>query len=431
MTDAPDGLSGTASALALDRATRRLFDRSSPVIGWGTGSVFEYFHTLFPIRLDYLVDSDASRWGALRHGVEVVSPERIRADGADPFIVIYSSAWPEIQRAIRALGPFASLPASAAFADASTRATLAWSETLMGAPVRPLRRADHAVVVQGPVVPDVTLRVLRSLATLNPDALLVLSTWNDTPASSLAAVAPYAHEVVTSARPEAAGIQNRNYQIVSTRAGLARAMDCGASLILKTRSDLAVLADDIFAKAGWWLAQIGDGAARAYGAEDRLIVPSSYTRKYLLYHPSDMAMLGRAADLWRYWGAPLDARGGSLLSDAWMDRPLTAVNLSGNPTESYLGLEYCRAIGRPVGGTLRDSWAFYRDLFAVVDNDWFDLLWYKNLSIPDAAVRAGVRQTASGHWWRQLLADERMVPGDVVDVDPEALTLRALTGAAL
>ena len=58
---------------------------------------------------------------------------------------------------------------------------------------------------------------------------------------------------------------------------------------------------------------------------------------------------------------------------------------------------------------LQRSEAFYRDLFAVVDNDWFDLLWFKNLSIPDAALRAGVRQTVSQSFWQRLQTDEASV----------------------
>jgi hypothetical protein len=414
---------------ALEEAARRLFDRASPIVGWGTGSVFDYFQSLFPIRLDYLVDSDAARWGTVRRGLEVCAPDRLRSDVRDPFVVIYSGAWPEIQRAFGSLGPLRSLPASAVFADADTRARLAWCEARQGAPVGPRRRAARAIVVQGPVVPHVTTRVLRSLAALNPEALIVLSTWDDTPADVLADAAPYAHEIVTSTRPQTSGIQNRNFQIASTRAGLDRAIACGAGLILKTRTDLAVLADDLFGQAEWWLSRVGHDEARRWGAAERIIVPSSYTRKYLLYHPSDMAMIGRATDLWTYWNAPFDARSGSLLSDDWLDQPLAAVNLSGNPTESYLGLAYARALGRPILGTLDDSWDFYRDLFTVVDNDWFDLLWFKNLSIPDAAIRTGVRETVSGRWWLQRLRDGRGGIAAGAAIDPDRLTLRALAGA--
>jgi len=53
----------------------RLFSRTSRVVGWGSGSVFDYFHGLYPIRLDYLVDNDFKRDGvSAGNGVEIVSP---------------------------------------------------------------------------------------------------------------------------------------------------------------------------------------------------------------------------------------------------------------------------------------------------------------------------------------------------------------------
>ena len=109
---------------------------------------------------------------------------------------------------------------------------------------------------------------------------------------------------------------------------------------------------------------------------------------------------------------------------------MSAVNLAGHPTESYLGLRFCRGLGRPVGGSLVDSWAFYRDLFAVVDNDWFDLLWFKNLSIPDAVRRTGVRQMVTQAFWQRLFASDPLIERDLFEVDPAQVALGALAGAA-
>ena len=39
----------------LERACRRLWDRRSTLVGWGTGSVFEYYQRHWPVRLDALV----------------------------------------------------------------------------------------------------------------------------------------------------------------------------------------------------------------------------------------------------------------------------------------------------------------------------------------------------------------------------------------
>jgi hypothetical protein len=418
-------------ARELGKAGARLFSRTGRVIGWGTGSAFDYFHGLYPIRLDYLVDNDRTRWGHRRRDIEIVSPERLLTEvPADTVIVIYSSSWTEIRDQIVRIGDFLAIPASLAFLDASMREKLSWAETIVERPGRRSPSAFNTVVVQGPVIKGVTAHVLRILTALNPDNLVLLSTWNDTDRTLLAEASAVADEVVTSAQPRIAGVQNRNLQIVSTRAGVARAIDLGARTILKTRTDLAVLGQSVFAQAEQWLQNFDASRARSFGLHNRLIVPSSYTRKYLLYHPSDLTMLGAAEDMMLYWSARLDPRSGELHTVAAPDAALAAVNLAGHPAESYLGLQFCRTLGRPVAGTLVDSWVFYRDLFAVVDNEWFDLLWFKNLSIPDAACRSGVRQMVTGAFWQRLFACDPHVERDLLEINPSHVALAALAGAA-
>jgi hypothetical protein len=140
-----------------------------------------------------------------------------------------------------------------------------------------------------------------------------------------------------------------------------------------------------------------------------------------------MVMLGNASDMARYWSAPLDARTGPLLPTA-DGRTLSELTLAGHPSESYLGLQFCRSLGRAATGTLIDSWAFYRDLFAVVDNDWFDLLWLKNLSFPDEALRGHLRELVTHAFWQRLQCTS---PGDLVEdpgLNPAAVAASALAG---
>ena len=430
MSALPTHLDGSlVDSRSLNEAIRRLAGRSGPLVGWGSGSVFDYFHGLFPIRLDAIIDNDARRWGTRRHGIEIVPPAWLETLSEPALVVIYSASWPEIRAQVGTIGSHLALPASALFADAAVRARLVWSESLAARPkTGRTPRPDRAVVVQGPVVPGVTARVLELTLSLHPHDLVVLSTWADTPPAWLDTVRALADDLVLSERPDQPGIQNRNAQIVSTRAGLARARALGAHTILKTRSDLAVLAPAVFERAAWWLDRIGHDAPREAGLRQRLVVPSSFTRKYLLYHPSDLVMLGHVDDMTRYWAAPLDPRRGHLLSGEWVGQSLTSAALNGNPTESYLGTAFCRRLGRPVRGTLADSWAFYRDLFAVMDNDWFDLLWFKNLSIPDAAVRSGVREIVRQAFWERLVAGDPGLESEMSAVDPDATTLGALAG---
>src|SRR5689334_9506084 len=149
-------------ARSLEKLCGRLYSRSTRVVGWGTGSVFDYFHGLFPIRLDYLVDNDASRWTQTRHGIDVVSPQRLGTeDPQETVVIIYSSSWTEIREQIASLGQFTAVPASAVFADAAVREKLSWAESV--AARNPARHPDprNTIVVQGAVVPEVTAHVLR------------------------------------------------------------------------------------------------------------------------------------------------------------------------------------------------------------------------------------------------------------------------------
>ncbi len=415
-------------ARSLEAARVRLSDRTTRLVGWGSGSVFDYFQSRCPLPLAYLVDNDAARWGGERRGVQVHSPDRLSTE--DPrraVVIIYSAAWPDIQRQLAAMGSYLPIPAAAAFAEPSTLERLSRADAIAARSVATRRPSfRRTIVVQGPIWPDVTTRVLRVMAAQNPDDAIVLSTWNDTDPEQLKTASAEVDDVVLSPRPLPVGIQNRNAQIVSTRAGIERAIDAGATTILKTRTDLAPMASAIFDRADAWSAGLDTSVARAAGLRGRIVVPQSFTRKYLLYHPSDLVMVGAADDLRLYWSAPLDPRTGDLLSPEWMDRPLAIVNMDGNPTESYLGLQFCRTTGRATPGTTRDSWQFYRDLFVVVNNDAFELLWYKNLSLPDITVTSGVRQLVDHAFWHRLQRWDETVEAELRHVDIERTVLRSL-----
>ena len=303
-------------ARGLDQACARLYSRTARVIGWGTGSVFDYFHSLYPIRLDYLVDNDRTRWGQQRRGIEIASPERtaVRSTRQSTVIVIYSSSWTEIRDQIARIGDFIAIPATAAFADASVREKLSWAETIARRPRSRWPSAMNTIVVQGPVTKGVTAHVLRILTALNPDNLVLLSTWDDTDPELLAEAAAVADEVVTSAPPrdrwrsESESADRLDARGHRSRDRSGRAHDPEDANRSRHSGRVGVRAGRAVAAE---LRRRRE--ARRLGLQNRLIVPSSYTRKYLLYHPSDLAMLGAAEDMARYWSTPLDPRSGELL----------------------------------------------------------------------------------------------------------------------
>jgi hypothetical protein len=296
---------------------------------------------------------------------------------------------------------------------------------LVRRPTRP-----HAIVVHGAVLPPVTAFALRVTAITHPCDRIVLSTWDDTPRDVLAEVEPFVDDLVLSPAPAVAGIQDRNRDIVSAHAGIVRARERGATAVLTSRTDLAILDPNVFSAAVVLEARYPARAARAQGLRGRIIVPSAFTRKYLLYHPSAVAMLGATGDLLRYWSAPLDERIGELDGDGRDEVTLRDLGLEGNPTECYLALQFCRQIGWPVRGDVLDSWALYRDLFAVVDHDWFDMLWLTHPAVPDLDVKYGPRQLVTHAFWRRLVTYHTTRNLPVPEVDPGRVTLRQFRVAA-
>jgi len=422
----------SADGYNLFAAFSRLRAPGVRIVGWGTGSVFEYFHERHPFPLEYLVDNDSTRWGDQRHGLRIESPDRLlEEDPSRVLVIIYSGAWMEILSGGQSLAGLIAMPASALLAGPPELRRLRRAAELAAAPIaRGQRLAKDAIVVQGPFVDGMTPQVLRSMRAAHGTNLIVLSTWRDTVAAHLDEVRDLVDEIVLSEMPATRGIQNRNCQIVSTAAGVARARACGARTILKTRTDLAVLAPDVFEHGRQLLASVDCGKARALGLRSRILVPSNFTRKFLPYHPSDLVMLGDADDLAEYWAAPLDPRNGSLTAPEWMKLSLASLAIAGQPAEGYLGTQFCRRLGRPVTGTLADSWAFYRDLFVVTDNDWFELLWLKNLMLPDATLSQGPRQLVHHAFWRRLVAGDPQLERDLREINPDAIGLRDLNGAA-
>ena len=84
----------------------------------------------------------------------------------------------------------------------------------------------------------------------------------------------------------------------------------------------------VFARARHWQRtnRPRRSAARS-GMRGRLIVPSSFTRKFLLLSPLGHGDARRHLRTWQtYWAAPLDPRTGSLLSPEWIDLPLSQLS---------------------------------------------------------------------------------------------------------
>jgi WavE lipopolysaccharide synthesis len=259
-------------------------------------------------------------------------------------------------------------------------------------------RSD-AIVVQGPATAD-TETSLASLRRLYPREKIVLSTWRDIDAALQARLAGYCDAVVVSAPPQLRGGSNRNYQIVSTNAGIARARELGARTVIKMRTDTCLMSPHLFALYRLCGAQYERDVARASGLAGRILVPQTYTKKYFPFHVSDIVMLGDAGDLARYWNVPLDDRALAPEDFSWGRQSLERIGIEGLLPECYLGWHFADGLGlADRSDPLSAYWRLLRDHFVVVDDAWFDLYWLKR---PLHLQPRAVDELVTHHFWQAL-----------------------------
>lgn len=397
-----------------------IYQKGKKVVGWGTGNYFKYFSGMEKLPIQYLVDSNPTVWGKEISGYKVYNPEQLlQEDPNNTIVVIYSTFSNDIIKQIRKMGEFASVTASTIAARKSLIAVnhKLDKEIKYRVPQRnPI--SDKAILVQGPVVADVTIKILGYYANLYPDDHIILSTWQDTPEYLLQELEPFIDEIVLSPYPCNAGVQNRNYQIDSTVQGINKAVELGVQYILKTRSDLIVLSTDILRQCISVQSLYDNHVCNQHGLEGRLLIPTSFTRQFLLYHPSDMVMFGRMNDMKLYWDVQHDNRSFDIAKDELGKyRTLQEFSLEMLPAECYLGVNFAKKIyGDHMGTLLRDSWRFYRDFFAILDDEWFNIFWFKNPWMPDKGTVQQQRLLVSNYFWQQIyfnnVDNEMCIQGD-------------------
>jgi len=374
-------------------------------IGWGTGACFRnpYWPT---IHLDYLVDNDRSKWGSRVNGLAVRNPEVLRnEDPATTIIVIYSQFFRKIVPQLLQIGPFhfATIFAYDGHIHAVRKLNDVRFKT-RAVSRRFTRHKDSAMVMQGPIFPSLTKTLIRCLKALNPGVPLILSTWTDTPSHLLRSVRSHVDYLLLNPAPAFGGGQNRNRQIVSTTRGLEAAAQLGVRKALKLRTDAAPLSQDLFDACEFANSLYDKTAARKQGLHGRLIVPETFTRKYLLYHPSDILMWGHIEDMLQFWHAPQDNRKFNFRSPDWKRKSLYQVARDKHTTECHLAVSFAQSIGWKLKFSLADSWILLRDLFLIQNNDWLDLFWAKSPKLPPLYDTNPLLECLSHYGWQQLIS---------------------------
>lgn len=357
------------------------------VIGWGTKSYFEAVFGKFNCDLAYLVDNEESRVGIKLHGIDVRSTRELFAEDPEKtFVIIYSSFSSEIGKQLESRGFFNYESAGLVFAF--DRFNALENRLLSIFKNRPSSvRNEHGIVIQGPIVPECTEFVVKSYRHIFSNARIVLSTWENTERELLAPCVEFVDDLVLSKMPENCGSHNRNCQIVSTNAGLQKLSGHNLRYVMKTRTDMFVFNENIFHLIDD-LNKFDRSALRQVGMSGRIFVPSSFTRKHLFYHPSDLVVIGCQSDMERYWSIDLDDMCSTNLESLSFENNVS-VSMAKGAAESYICQKFLEKCGISVDFTLENSNNIYRDYFCILDNEQLDIEWIKNMSLVECANCVG------------------------------------------
>lgn len=396
-----------------------IFSGQKKVVGWGTGGYFHYFYSKFPINFAYLIDNNPKMQGKYVKGFLVCSPDILKEeDPKNVIIIVYSSFYNEIKKQINQLGNYTVVSSSFLFFNDYEYYFSKIEDVKSVSNIRN-PKTNNAILIQGPIIENVTDSIIKFFLNQYPNDYVIVSTWNNTDKNLLEKVRD-ADILILNKPPEYPGVQNRNYQIISTANGLKKAYELGIKYVLKVRSDLLPLSPNLFNMGKKLLETFNSDFPIKYGLKNRIIIPESFTKKYIPYHPSDMVMLGHTEDLLLFWDIELDLRKYNMNQDnEWLTKTIIDIGLDMGPTEAYLGVNFCNSIGWKINKDLLNAWDFLRQFFIVVDNNWFDIFWYKNPLIPDVKTNIKIRENVDFFFWQSLYYSQ----SEIYDIESEIYSI--------
>lgn len=176
------------------------------------------------------------------------------------------------------------------------------SEKMVVAPLYKHSNQNTAVILQGPLCEkdNFTVETVKYYARTMPDALLIVSTWENSDINIINSIKELGACVVLSKTPEFTGRGNINYQVVSTRAGIEEAKRRGMQYVMKTRTDQRICSPDFLNYCFSLLKTFPVGDEFAYlNQQQRIIVGqgSGFGSMFIPFFISDFFYFGKTDTL--------------------------------------------------------------------------------------------------------------------------------------
>jgi len=236
-----------------------------------------------------------------------------------------------------------------------------------------------AIVIHGTMVYDdhFTRDTIRIYRRHYPEALIILSTWDDEDAEYLEDMREANVVVVTSPKPEYPGIGNSELLRVPAHAGVEEAVALGMTDVLITLSNHRLYAPNLVS----FFRQLQDcfPLNETSKQSKRLIASAHGTHKHTPYCISPMVMFGSVADVLNYWDLDTETNNRQLKNNKTDKNDEKTV---ANTRLDFIRKQAVQYLSR-IDVTMRhdsidDYWKFLATYFCLIDAQLTDLYCHFN-----------------------------------------------------
>jgi hypothetical protein len=364
------------------------------LIGWGAGQWFSDYYPLLELPLEYTVCPRPENQGRVINGVQVRSPEALRAeDPSRVVIVILASHSNEVTNQVRALGDFRCAPAIGFGVDPiplidELQQLIRSGLMEAGSSLSQIRTAhrENGFFYQGPLFPYSEL-ALAYQRLKYPYDFHCLVTYTVQDPVLLSQCSRWVDEVILEDDVKNPGPFNRNLMMRTARRGSQRVLERGCKYAVRVRSGNVVFGN------------LEKYIRRQYGAgelnKDKIGFYMGWSWKNVPFHISDAFMVARANDMVKLWGVPED---GAPIESIAVSEDSHFSEYKKVTSECYLWSSYAKSQGFSVD-SLHDYYSFMKDRLLPLEPEMntFSLkhvpifnLEFDNSMSPDIA------------WWRRL-----------------------------
>lgn len=230
-----------------------------------------------------------------------------------------------------------------------------------------------AIVMQGPILKDedFTLNTVKCYKRIPSVSYVIVSTWNTENEKHLKQIEDEGAIIVSTPLPECPGIGNLNYQLISMKAGIKKALELGADYICKTRTDQRIYKEFAFDFMYNLLQMFPSGAE--FTQSNRIVaLATEYENMFYPYYISDFLYFGNSNDMKKFLEIREETRDEKPPFINYKERIQTEAN-----AEIFIARELIKVCGGGYGDSIKEYWRYIKDAFILIDKSIIGLYWNK------------------------------------------------------